>query len=276
MPIRLMCITAHPDDECAAFGGALALAAERGVETFVLCLTDGQAATFRGTASTPAELGQLRRKELADACAVLGVTRHEVLDYQDGQLDHCNFLEVAGLLVSRIRSWRPNVVLTFGGDGGLNTHRDHTMVSTFATAAFHWAGRTNRFPEQLQSPSESAPQNATPQTIQQAAPQDPGPQKLQPHTAQKLYCLSYNFLLTEGQPLCPPPYSAVLDVRSVQAKRMEAFLKHTTQLPAMDRINGIFQRFRDVVLDRVYHTQVRRTQRSRRTAASFAGMRTIA
>ncbi len=43
-PLKLLCVTAHPDDECFAFGGALALAARDGIETFVLCLTDGQAA----------------------------------------------------------------------------------------------------------------------------------------------------------------------------------------------------------------------------------------
>ena len=57
MPLRLLCVTAHPDDECFAFGGALALAAERGAETSVLCLTDGQAGTHRPADTTNAELG---------------------------------------------------------------------------------------------------------------------------------------------------------------------------------------------------------------------------
>ena len=47
-----MCVTAHPDDECFAFGGALALAAEQGVETYVICFTDGQAASHRGDAAS--------------------------------------------------------------------------------------------------------------------------------------------------------------------------------------------------------------------------------
>ncbi|HEY1271762.1 MAG TPA: PIG-L family deacetylase, partial [Terriglobales bacterium] len=46
--LRLMCITAHPDDEAGAFGGTLRLYRDRGVETCVLCLTPGQAATHRG------------------------------------------------------------------------------------------------------------------------------------------------------------------------------------------------------------------------------------
>ena len=51
MGLKLMCVVAHPDDECFAFGGALALAADTGIETYVVCLTDGQAATNRGDAA---------------------------------------------------------------------------------------------------------------------------------------------------------------------------------------------------------------------------------
>ena len=219
-----MCIIAHPDDECAGFGGALALAALEGLETCVVCLTDGQAATFRGAAQTAAELGAIRREEFAAACEVLGITRHEVLDYQDGQLELLNFLEVTEALVKRIRDWRPQVVLTFGGDGGLNTHRDHTMTSAFATAAFHWAGRSNRFPAQLEA----------------------GLLLCQP---QKLYYLSYNFLLDEREPLCPAPFSAILDVRAVQEIKLRAFRKHTSQLPVMQRIDKVLANYGPEVME---------------------------
>lgn len=84
MGLKLMCVVAHPDDECFAFGGALALAAARGIETYVLCLTDGQAATARGAAENGEQLGRIRREEFAASCKVLGVTHHELLDYQDG------------------------------------------------------------------------------------------------------------------------------------------------------------------------------------------------
>ena len=43
-----------------------------------------------------------------------------------------------------IETWKPDVVLTFGQDGAMNTHADHTMVSAFTTAAFHWAASANR------------------------------------------------------------------------------------------------------------------------------------
>src|SRR6202012_2234845 len=147
MSLRLLCVCAHPDDECFAFGGALALAAARGIETSVICLTDGQAATHRGSATSGKELGEMRRAEFAASCKVLGVAHHELLDYQDAKLEFANLSEVAGKLVARIRSFRPQVVITFGSDGGLNPHPDHTVVSAATTAAFHWAASAKRYLE---------------------------------------------------------------------------------------------------------------------------------
>ena len=60
-----MCITAHPDDEAGGFGGSLRLYRDRGVETSVVCLTPGQAATHRGGAANDQELAAARRKEFA-------------------------------------------------------------------------------------------------------------------------------------------------------------------------------------------------------------------
>src|ERR1700680_2948304 len=146
LKLKLMLVVAHPDDECFAFGGALALAADRGVETYVVCLTDGQAATHRGDATSAEELGTIRRAELTAPCNVLGVTPHELLDYHDAQLEFVNIARAAGRLVKRMRRFQPDVVLTFGSDGALNTHPDHMIVSMLTTAAFHWSGRAKRYP----------------------------------------------------------------------------------------------------------------------------------
>ena len=108
----------------------------------MVCLTDGQAATNRGDAATGAALGEMRRDEFRRSCEVLGVTQHELMDYQDGRLEFVEFPAAAGRLVERMRRFRPDVVITFGGDGGLNTHADHMMASMLTTAAFHWAGQS--------------------------------------------------------------------------------------------------------------------------------------
>ena len=153
-----MCLTAHPDDEAGAFGGALLRAAAAGVATSVLCLTEGAAGSYREPGQTDAQLAHIRREEFARACEALGVRDHRLLRYADGALWQEPFLPLVGVLVEALRSFRPHVVLTFGGEGGVNLHRDHTMVSLAGTAAFHWAGRSIFFPEQLGKLSVWAPQ----------------------------------------------------------------------------------------------------------------------
>jgi LmbE family N-acetylglucosaminyl deacetylase len=210
----LLCVVAHPDDECFAFGGALTLAADQGVETFVLCLTDGQAASHRGDAGSPQELGRMRREEFAASCAVLGVSRHELLDYQDGQLEFVDFSHAACRLVRVLREFKPQVVITFGLDGALNTHPDHTMVSALTCAAFHWAASPKRFAEA-------------------------GPV----HSAAKLYLLTTSFFM-EGRPApLPAPWTLALDIRSALARKQQAFAAHTSQRPLMEQTRDLFARF---------------------------------
>jgi LmbE family N-acetylglucosaminyl deacetylase len=210
----MMCVVAHPDDECFAFGGALALAAERGVETYVVCLTDGQAATHRGDADSGEALGRIRREEFRASCDVLGVTQHELMDYHDARLELVDFSVAAGRLVERMRRFRPEVVVTFGGDGGLNTHPDHVMVSMLTTAAFHWSGQAKRYP-------------------------DLGV----PHKGERLYYISTNFFLPERQAPMPMPWTVALDIRSVQARKAEAFRKHVSQAPLVEQTKEIFERY---------------------------------
>ncbi len=212
--LKLMCVVAHPDDECFAFGGALALAAERGVETYVVCLTDGQAATHRGEAESGAELGRMRREEFAASCEVLGVKHRELLDYQDGRLEFCNFPQTAGRLVERMRRFQPDVVITFGGDGGPNTHADHMMVSALTTAAFHWAGRERRFPELATA--------------------------FQPR---RLFYVTTNFFIPERQAPLPMPWSVRLDIERVRERKAEAFRRHVSQAPLMERTKDLFARY---------------------------------
>jgi LmbE family N-acetylglucosaminyl deacetylase len=225
LPFRLLCVTAHPDDESGAFGGALLMAHRDGVETNLLCLTDGQAAHHRGEAADDADLGRLRRAELAAACHVLGLTRHEILHYPDGELPRQDFYAVAGDIAERIRSLRPHVVLTFGGDGSVNLHRDHTMVSAATTAAFHWAGRPEFFPDQAE-------------------------RGLQPYSPQKLYYESTPFVVPRGRPelahSATVPYSLTIELGELAETKLEAFRKHSTQAGVLARIGDIIRKHLEV------------------------------
>jgi LmbE family N-acetylglucosaminyl deacetylase len=213
LPHRLLVVTAHPDDESGGFGGALLLAHQAGVDTSVLCFTDGQAAHFRGEAADAEALGRIRRAEMDAACRVLGVTRHVVLHFPDGDLASQDFYEMAGVVVESIRRWRPHVVLTFGGDGAVNLHRDHTMVSSVTTAAFHWAARVDMFANRAGLP---------------------------PWMPWKLYYASTPFVSVRDHPELSNaptvPYSLTLELGPLAERKMEAFSQHHSQQGVLQRV----------------------------------------
>ena len=204
--LRLLCITAHPDDEAGGFGGSLLLYQARGVETYVICMTPGQAASHRGAAQSPEELAEMRRKEFAVACEILKVTQGEVLDYPDGALDRVPLDEMVGELVLRMRRIRPQVVITFGPEGAVTAHPDHSIVSIVTSLAFQWAGRSNRYAQQFLDGVE-------------------------PHRAQKLYYATTGFTLPERQPVSLAPTTAIVEVGEYFQEKVRAFKAHTTQAP---------------------------------------------
>ena len=204
--LRLMCVTAHPDDEAGGFGGSLRLYHERGVETCVLCLTPGQAASHRGGAANDQELAAARRKEFAAACEILRVSRGIVLDYPDAQLYRQDLYKVVYDLTLHIRRFRPHVLITFGPDGSVTGHTDHSMTSVFATLAFHWAGRNNRYADQIAG-------------------------DIQPHRTQKLYYSTTNFTLPDRQPVSLPPATAIIEIGDYLETKIAAFKAHTSQAP---------------------------------------------
>jgi LmbE family N-acetylglucosaminyl deacetylase len=232
--LRLLCVTAHPDDEAGAFGGTLLLYRERGVETSVVCLTAGTAAKNRGTARSDEELAKLRTAELMASCEFLGVRHCEVLHYSDSQLECANFSEVVGELVLRIRKLRPHVVLTFGTDGGLTGHLDHAMAGAFATQAFQWAGRADRYTSQIE-------------------------QGLKPHRAQKLYYVTADYVLRDRTPIAPPTVTARIEVGKDRfEKKIQAFMLHKTQSPLFERLRKNLGR---MPTQEIFHLAVTREPR---------------
>jgi LmbE family N-acetylglucosaminyl deacetylase len=223
--LRLLCVTAHPDDEAGNFGGCLLHYHARGVETYVICMTPGTAATHRGAASSNAELAEIRRREFAASCRILNVSHGEVLNYPDAALDRVPFLDAVSDLIGRIRRIRPHVIITFGTEGGLTAHPDHSMVALFTTAATHWAARTNRFAQQLEL------------------------EKLQPHRAQKLYYATASFTLSNRQPVALAPSTAVIEIGPYLQAKIAAFKAHQSQAPLfpifenMVRQRGTGERF---------------------------------
>lgn len=136
MPLRLMAVFAHPDDESLATGSLLARYAAEGVETYLITATRGE----RGWSGPPDEnpgleaLGRMREAELRAAADVLALREVNFLDYLDGDLDAADPLEATAQIVAHLRRLQPQVVVTFGPDGAYG-HPDHIAISQLAMAA---------------------------------------------------------------------------------------------------------------------------------------------
>jgi LmbE family N-acetylglucosaminyl deacetylase len=88
----------------------------------------------------PAELARLRRAELLRAAGVLGVGRVVMGGRPDGALEAEPQDPFRAEIERTIRLIRPDVVVTFGPEGGPNQHRDHRVISRLTTEAFERAG----------------------------------------------------------------------------------------------------------------------------------------
>jgi LmbE family N-acetylglucosaminyl deacetylase len=135
----ILTVYPHPDDESFGPAAALALYARRGSPIYGLFFTRGEAgAAVREPAPPPAELAELRERDLREACALIGYADIELLDYPDGSLADRPPGDLEARVLDAIRRRRPTVVLTFG-PGGITRHLDHLAVSTATTAAFQRA-----------------------------------------------------------------------------------------------------------------------------------------
>jgi LmbE family N-acetylglucosaminyl deacetylase len=146
---RILGVFAHPDDESFCAGGTLAKYVTGGAEVMVVSATRGEAGQIRSAGvATRRTLGQVREQELALACQRLGVQHAVCLDYGDGKLQEADQDVLIGEIVEIIRRFRPDVVITFGPDGGYG-HPDHIVISAATTAACICSGDVSRFPDQL-------------------------------------------------------------------------------------------------------------------------------
>jgi 4-oxalomesaconate hydratase len=107
-------ISAHAADFVWRAGGAIALAAARGEQATVLCLSfgeRGESASAWRAGKTLDEVKALRRGEAANAASVLGA-RIEFLDAGDYPLRETD--DLTGRLVNAFRQTNPDIVLTHG------------------------------------------------------------------------------------------------------------------------------------------------------------------
>jgi LmbE family N-acetylglucosaminyl deacetylase len=137
---RLLCVFAHPDDECYGPGGTIARCALDGADVFLTMFTAGEAGSIGISKTLPRdELASRRRRELALACDALGVRAHRILGAPDGGVAGVDAGWAVGEILADIRRYQPHVTLTFHRRG-VSGHPDHIAVAHFLDQAIAAAG----------------------------------------------------------------------------------------------------------------------------------------
>jgi len=159
MTKSILAILAHPDDESFGLGGTLALYAQRGYDTYLVCATRGEAGTvdeehLHGFKN----IADMRTAELDCAAGHLGLKDVFYLGYRDSGMPGSDdnkhpdaqinqpVEEVAGRVVKYIRDLKPDVVLTFDPIGGYK-HPDHIHIHKATVLAFEKSGDVSFHPE---------------------------------------------------------------------------------------------------------------------------------
>jgi LmbE family N-acetylglucosaminyl deacetylase len=114
---------------------------------------------------------------------------------------------LVGDVVGFLRTARPDVVITFGPEGGPNAHRDHRAISRAATAAFFLAASPTAYP---------------------------GPRT--PHAAARLFYCTWP-PPGQGSPhtVHGAPVTARIEVSEKLDVKRRAFRVHATQRELLDR-----------------------------------------
>ena len=144
---RLLGVFAHPDDETFCAGGTFARYAEQGAEIMLVSATRGQAGQIRDAAAgNRRTIAAVREAELRLACERLGITKVRCLHHVDGTLADARFPALVDEVAEVIGEFRPDVVITFGPDGGYG-HPDHVTISAVTTAACQRAAGPGHRPD---------------------------------------------------------------------------------------------------------------------------------
>jgi LmbE family N-acetylglucosaminyl deacetylase len=138
----VLSIWAHPDDEAYLAAGIMASAVRAGNRVACVTATKGEAGSPDPERWSAADMAAIRERELAACLAVLGVTEHRWLGYEDGTCADVELDEAADAIAAILEEVQPDTVLTFGPDG-FSDHPDHRAVSTWvAEACRRVGGRT--------------------------------------------------------------------------------------------------------------------------------------
>jgi len=163
VPLRMLTVHAHPDDESSKGAPTVAKYRSEGIASTLVCCTGGEAGDILNPAMERPDvrqnLAQVRLDELQRATGIIGYETVELLGYHDSGMPDTpenaredNFWnapleEAVERLVRIIRRDRPQVIVTYGEDQQHYAHPDHLKVHDITLPAFDRAGDPDWFPD---------------------------------------------------------------------------------------------------------------------------------
>jgi LmbE family N-acetylglucosaminyl deacetylase len=148
---------AHPDDEAITTGGTMAKLAAEGHRVVLVTATGGELGEVPEGLLSPGEtLAERRARELADACAALGVARHVFLGYHDSGMEgepsntdpscfwQADVDEAAHKLRALLEEEQASVLTAYDAHGNYG-HPDHIQVHRVGLRAAALAGTDRVF-----------------------------------------------------------------------------------------------------------------------------------
>ena len=130
---KIMGVWAHPDDETFSSCGIMASAISNGQEVICVTATKGEKGVQDELRWPANRLAQIREAEQEAVLKITGAKNYHWLNFRDG---HCKDFDDEGTehIVKLIEKYRPDTILTFGGDG-FTGHEDHIAMNRWVNFA---------------------------------------------------------------------------------------------------------------------------------------------
>lgn len=152
----LVCLHAHPDDECISTGGTIARAAAEGHRVVLVVATNGDHGEVPSDLAPGESLVERRRKETLASAETLGIHRVEWLGYEDsgmtgwaqnsnsGAFTNADVDDAAKRLASILSEEHADVLTCYDWHGGYG-HPDHVMVHKVGHRAARLVGNVKLY-----------------------------------------------------------------------------------------------------------------------------------
>ena len=119
--MRILILSAHPDDETFGMGGTIKKYSNQGAEIDIFVITDGASAQY-----SDEKMIDVRRESCINAGKILGVKNFDFLDFPDAKLDNIPTLEITQKIEEKISTFKPEIIFTTPNNDG---HQDHKKVN---------------------------------------------------------------------------------------------------------------------------------------------------